>query len=71
MKERMSKRVFVDNVLLYVRDPIVSTPKLLNLTKTFMNVSEHKDKMLQSTFVKWSMPLAMLKHAWIAHLFGV
>ena len=44
MKKRMSKRVFVDNVLLYIRDLTVSTPKLLNLTKTFNNVAEHKVK---------------------------
>lgn len=44
MKKRMSKRVFVDNVLLYVGDPTVSTTKLLNLTKTFKNAAEHKVK---------------------------
>lgn len=38
----MSKSVFVDNVLLYLRDPTVSTPKLLNLTKNLKNVGEYK-----------------------------
>lgn len=42
MKKKMSKRVFVDNVLSYVGDPTVSTTKLLNLTKTFKNAAEHK-----------------------------
>jgi hypothetical protein len=47
-KEALKISLFADDMILYLKDPKISTPKLLDTLNSFRNVSGYKTNLLKS-----------------------